>query len=109
MYTYIIDRYFKNIRVRFQVYAYQTLPVINDTSNELIPDEALLQREDVLETLEQFEVKESRLVEEFDFLIYDFDMFLELSVPCSVGCFRNMYGKDDIIVLMMCGQYSNEW
>ena len=45
------------------------------------------------------------LVEEFDFLIYDFDMFLDLSVPCSEGCFRNMYGKDDIIVLMIRGQY----
>ena len=81
------------------------LPDISDTSNELIPDDALLQREEVLETLEQFEVKESRLVEEFDFLIYDFDMFLELSIPCSEGCFRNMYGKDDIIVLMIRGQY----
>ena len=83
--------------------------MINDTSNELIPEEALLQREDVFETLEQFEVRESRLVEEFDFLIYDFDIFLALSIPCSEGCFRNMYGKDDIILLMICGQYSNEW
>ena len=87
----------------------KSLPVINDTSNELIPDEALLQREEALETLEQFEVNEDRLVDEFDFLIYDFDISCDLFIPCSEGCFRNMYGKDDIVLLMIYGQYSNEW
>ena len=87
----------------------KSLPVINDTSNELIPDEALLQREEALETLEQFEVNEDRLVDEFDFLIYVFDISCDLFIPCSEGCFRNMYGKDDIVLLMIYGQYSNEW
>ena len=83
------------------------LPVISDTSRELIPDEALeaLQSEDVLETLEQLEVKEDRLVEEFDFLMYDLDMSCELFVPCSEGCFRNMYGKVDIILLTLWSKF----
>ena len=45
------------------------VPVISDTSNELIPDEELLHKEDAFEALEQFEVNEERLVEELDFLM----------------------------------------
>ena len=84
---------------------YLKIPAINDTSNELIPDEELLHKEEAFEILEEFEVNEERLVEEFDFLMYDLDMSCELCTPCSEGCFRNMYGKVDIILLMMRSKF----
>ena len=48
---------------------YWKIPVISDTSNELIPDDELLHKEEAFDILEQFEVNEERLVEEFDFLM----------------------------------------
>ena len=67
------------------------LPDISDTSNELIPEDALLHKEEALDTLEQFDVKEERLVEEFEHFMVLRDMPCELCcADLSVGCCRKM-------------------
>ena len=67
------------------------LPDINDTSNELIPEDALLHNEEALDTLEQFDVKEERLVEEFEYFMLLRDMTCGLCcADFSEGCCRKM-------------------
>ena len=73
------------------------VPVTNDTSRELIPDDVLLQSEDVFEVREEFEVIEERLVEEFEFLILLRDIASDLCLPPSEGYCRKIYGKLGII------------